>query len=139
MCCSLPSPSFTSVTQTSPRGPALPGLRYPGMQAGMGSGRAARQRFLSALCGEAFCKVTARNPPIMGIKITQAVSRARRRHPEEPLCSSGTNTPGHLLCCEAGGGRCRSPAIRECFILKMDPISRTGRVQTPLGAVLVPP
>lgn len=92
-------------TNLTPRSRLPRACVIPGCRQGMGSDKAARQRFLSSLCGEAFCKVTARNAPIMGIKITQPVSRARGRHPEEPLCSLGTNTPGHLLCREAGGGR----------------------------------
>lgn len=109
----LPARPFIHLCDTNltPRTPVPQARVIPGCRQGMGSDRAARQRFLSSLRREAFCKVTARNPPIMGIKITQPISRARGRHSEEPLCSSGTNTPGHLLSCGVGGGRAWSPAL----------------------------
>lgn len=58
----------------------------PGCGRGMGSDSAAQQRFPSSRCREVFCKVTAHNPLIIGIKITQPVSRA-----------SGLLSPGAAL------------------------------------------
>lgn len=92
----LPAQPFIHLCYTN----LTPGTRLPwacvipGSRQGMGSDRAARQRFLSSLCREAFCKVTARNPPIMGIRITQPVSRARGLIPRRHFAPRGQTHPG---------------------------------------------
>lgn len=57
-------------------------------------------------CSEVFCTVTAHNPLIMGIKITQLVSKAAGFIVlVELLCSSGKSTPRDLCPHRAGEGR----------------------------------